>query len=249
MSIQSRATLADGGEWIFNAIKRNPEGLLLLAAGAALMLRTGSRSAGTEQSMATAYGNERSQPHASPVAEGTSAVRKTFDAASEAVSEAARQTADAATAYASAASGYADSARRTVGEQSERITRQTQSVFRTVLREQPLAVVVAGIAAGAAVAAAFPSTELEKNTLGPLGDEVSRAAGQFGDQLKQATTKAAEKLKTAADQRGLNTGTLKDVTDEALDTFKTSLQGQPGTPETSTTGASSPARSRQVNNG
>jgi hypothetical protein len=40
MSAQSRPLLGDGGEWIFNAIKRNPEGLLLLAAGAVLMMRT-----------------------------------------------------------------------------------------------------------------------------------------------------------------------------------------------------------------
>ena len=33
--------LGNGGEWILNIIKRNPEGLLLLAAGAVLMMRTG----------------------------------------------------------------------------------------------------------------------------------------------------------------------------------------------------------------
>ena len=42
MNAQSRPLLGDGGEWIFNAIKRNPEGLLLLAAGAVLMMRTSS---------------------------------------------------------------------------------------------------------------------------------------------------------------------------------------------------------------
>ena len=40
MSAQSRATFGAGGEWIFDVIKRNPEGLLLLAAGAVLMMRT-----------------------------------------------------------------------------------------------------------------------------------------------------------------------------------------------------------------
>ena len=42
MITQSRPLLGDGGEWIFNAIKRNPEGLLLLAAGAVLMMRASS---------------------------------------------------------------------------------------------------------------------------------------------------------------------------------------------------------------
>ena len=43
MSSQSSPSIGDSGEWILNTIKRNPEGLLLLAAGAVLMLRTESR--------------------------------------------------------------------------------------------------------------------------------------------------------------------------------------------------------------
>ena len=46
MNAQSRSFLTDNGEWMLNAIKRNPEGLLLLAAGAVLMLRTGARGVG-----------------------------------------------------------------------------------------------------------------------------------------------------------------------------------------------------------
>jgi hypothetical protein len=117
-------------------------------------------------------------------------------------------------------------------------------VFRTILQDQPLAVVAAGIAAGVAVAAAFPPTQLEKDTLGPLGDEMSKAAGEFGEQVKQATTKAGEKLKTAADQRGLNTGTLRQVADEAMETFKSSMKGQTDHPEPTATGPQGSARSR-----
>ena len=49
MNAQSRSFLTDNGEWMLNAIKRNPEGLLLLAAGAVLMLRTGARASGAAQ--------------------------------------------------------------------------------------------------------------------------------------------------------------------------------------------------------
>ena len=52
MNGQPRSILSENGEWILNVIKRNPEGLLLLAAGAALLLRTGSRPSGTARSMA-----------------------------------------------------------------------------------------------------------------------------------------------------------------------------------------------------
>ena len=158
MNAQSRSFLTDNGEWMLNAIKRNPEGLLLLAAGAVLMLRTGARASGAAQpSMAADYG-QKSEAY-------SGAVRKTFDAASDA----AQQTLDTATSYASAASDYADKARRVVGEQSERISRQTQSAASSILQNQPLAIVMAGIAAGAAIAAAFPPTDLERDTLGPIG--------------------------------------------------------------------------------
>ena len=215
MNAQSRSFFTDNGEWMLNAIKRNPEGLLLLAAGAVLMLRTGARASGAAQpSMAADYG-QKSEAY-------SGAVRKTFDAASEA----AQQTLDTATSYASAASDYADKARRVVGEQSERISRQTQSAASSILQNQPLAIVMAGIAAGAAVAAVFPPTDLERDTLGPIGDEMSKAAERLGDQLKEATTKAGETLKTAADQRGLNTEGLKEVAGEVVDTFKSSIKGQ-----------------------
>jgi flagellar hook-basal body complex protein FliE len=95
-----------------------------------------------------------------------------------------------------------------------------------VLQNQPLAIVAAGLAAGAALAAAFPPTELEKGALGSVGDQMSKAAERFGDQLKQATAKAGDKLKTAAEERGLHSEGLKDVAGEVVDTFKASMTGQ-----------------------
>jgi hypothetical protein len=219
MNAKSRSFLTDNGEWMLNAIKRNPEGLLLLAAGAVLMLRTGARTSGAAQSMDAAYGQH---PETSP-----GAVRRTFDAAADT----ARQTVDTASSYAAAASDYADKARRVVGEQSERISQQTQSAARSILQNQPLAIVMAGIAAGAAIAAAFPPTELERDTLGPIGSEMSKAADRFGEHLKEATTKAGETLKTAADERGLNPEGLREVAGEVADTFTSSIKGsgEPGT--------------------
>jgi ElaB/YqjD/DUF883 family membrane-anchored ribosome-binding protein len=212
MNGSSRSFLTDNGEWMLNAVKRNPEGLLLLAAGAVLMLRSGARASGPVQSMAAAYDR------------GSGDIRQTFDAASDV----ARQTVDKAGAYASAASEYADKARRVVGEQSERVSKQARSTANSILQNQPLAVVAAGLAAGAVVAATFPPTSLERETLGPIGDQVSKAAERFGDQVKEATSKASERLKTAADQRGVNAEGLKQVADEVVDTFKSSLKGQLG---------------------
>jgi hypothetical protein len=217
MSTSSRPVFNDGAVWVLNAIKKNPEGLLLLAAGAVLMMRTHVSPSGASESMAAA----RDQSFRAPTAADTA----------ETVTNAARQTMDAAQSYASSAassaSEYAGIARRAVGEQSERIVRQTQSVAQGVVQNQPLAIALAGLAAGAALAAAFPATDLEKQTLGPMGDQMSKAAERVGDQLKQATAKAGEKLKSAAEERGLHAQGLRDVASEVVDTFKETMKGDP----------------------
>ena len=232
MITQSRPLLGDGGEWIFNVIKRNPEGLLLLAAGAVLMMRTNSPQSSQAASTDATYGptKDAASKTAAQMADAvTDSARRTMDAASSyasTASDTARQTMDAAKSYASSAVEYADQAKSVIGEQSDRVVRQTRSVALGVLQNQPLAIVAAGLAAGAALAAAFPPTELEKETLGPVGDQMSKAAERFGGQLKQATARAGEKLKTAAEERGLRTEGLKDVAGEVVDTFKASMTGQ-----------------------
>lgn len=232
MNAQSRPLLGDGGEWIFNAIKRNPEGLLLLAAGAVLMMRTSSSQSSSRSSIDAAYGHApgAATKTTSQMADAvTDSTRRTMDAASSyasTASDTARQTMDAAKSYASSAAEYADQAKRVVGEQSERVVRQTRSMAQNVLQTQPLAIVAAGLAAGAALAAAFPPTELEKETLGPVADQMSKAAERFGEELKQATAKAGETLKTAAEERGLHADGLKDVGGEVVDAFKASMTGQ-----------------------
>src|SRR4030095_6444697 len=214
-----------------NIVKRNPEGLLLLAAGVVLMMRTGSSQPSRAASTDAAYGYTRGPAEsASKVAETvTDTLHRTVGTASSyasSVSDTAHQTMDAAKSCASSAAEYADQARRAAGEQSDRVVRAARNRAQAVLQNQPLAIVAAGLAAGAALAAAFPPTELERETLGPMGDQVSKAAERFGDQLKQATSKAGEKLKTAAEVRGLHTEGLKDVAGEVVDAFKASMTGQ-----------------------
>jgi hypothetical protein len=133
---------------------------------------------------------------------------------------------DTAKSYALSAADYAEQAKRKVGEQSDRIVRQTKSMTRGVLQNQPLVILAAGLAAGAALAAAFPPTELEKETLGPVSDQASKAAARVGEQLKQATMQAGERLKSAAEERGLHTEGLKEVAEEVADTFKASMRGK-----------------------
>jgi hypothetical protein len=241
MNGQSRL-LGDGGERILNTIKRNPEGLLLLAAGAVLMMRTnaskysanptdmyGRSGARASERMEDAARQtmDTAQSYASSAAE---AARETMDTArsyAASASDVARETVETARSYASSASQYAGQARRAVGEQSERVVRQTRSMAQGIVQNQPLAIAAAGLAVGVALAAAFPPTQLERETLGPMGDQMSKAAERAGDQLKQATMKAGEKLKSAAEERGLDRDGLKDVARDVADTFNASMRGQP----------------------
>lgn len=224
MSARSRPSLGAGGEWIFDTIKRNPEGLLLLAAGAVLMMRTtGPRPAATDRRNFAAQPAERAGEAAERETQTMQAAAASY---ASSATDTIRQTMDTAKSYASSASDYADKARRVVGEQSERVVQQTQTLAQGILQNQPLTIAVAGLAAGAALAAAFPPTDLEKQTLGPLSDQVSKTAERVGGQLKQATVKAGEKLKSAAAERGLNVDGLKDVAGDVADTFKATMKGE-----------------------
>ena len=208
---------------LIGAIKRNPEGLLLLAAGAALLLRKSASAfagSGTGQQWA-----------ASPPAD---ALKKAATGAREYASDIAERTRETVDSVASSATEYAGQARRAVGERSERIAQNAQSAVQgtmdRVLQDQPLMVAIAGLAAGVAVAAAFPATDFEKETLGPVGQQVTEAAGRVGDQLKEAAVNASDTLKNVAAERGLNTEGLKDAASEVAAAFGSTMKGEAAKP-------------------
>src|SRR5262249_38826228 len=139
-------------------------------------------------------------------------------------SDALDQVSETVSSYASTASNYADQARRTIGDQSQHVMQQTQSAFQgtfdRVLRDQPLVVAFAGLAAGgAALAAAFPATEVEKETLGPVGERAVEAAADVGGRLKDAASEATDTLKQSAERRGLTADGLKEVASEVAGAF------------------------------
>jgi hypothetical protein len=136
----------------------------------------------------------------------------------------------AASEYVSTVGDYADKTRRTIVEGSEHLAEQARSTMQTtidrVLREQPLAVAVAGVAAGALLAAAFPASSIERETLGPAGERLSEAATKTGRQLKEAAAAAGEHAMDAAEERGLTSGGLKEMASEVADTFGKTFSGE-----------------------
>jgi hypothetical protein len=109
-------------------------------------------------------------------------------------------------------------------------------------------VALVGAAAGAAVAAAFPATDLENRTLGPTGERLRDAAGKAGEQLKDAATKAGQRLAAAADERGLNTEGLKEVARDVGETFSSALEGKDANQNTQPKSQSSSKLGRPATN-
>jgi hypothetical protein len=213
-------------DWFFGAVKRNPEGLLLLAAGCALLMRSGSRH--------TRVGQDRDQWNA-PTRAGSrrsglgDTIAEAGKSAGEYVSGVAEKVGDMAGSYASAVSDYAEGAIGTVSEQSRNFAGQAQSSFEStteyVLERQPLAVAIIGLATGAAAAAAFSPTEMEKRALGPAGERLREAAGEVTERLKEAGAKAGERLMDVAEERGLTREGLKDAARDVGATFSNAMEG------------------------
>jgi hypothetical protein len=257
-SYSERDTYSQAGDWLLGTVRRNPEALLLMAAGCCLMMRSGSSS---RTSARHAYERDEwgypANRASSQIHGASGSAREGFSRAADAASNTARSAgdyasqvkeriADTASDYASqmkerisdTASEYADSvrdfageARRAVTERSARLSRQTQATLQSsmqrVLREQPLAVAVAGLAAGAAVAALFPSTDIEDRVLGGAHERLKDAAEKTGERVMEAAGKAGERLKSAAEERELTSEGLKEAAGEVADTFKDAMSGKP----------------------
>jgi hypothetical protein len=219
-------------DWVMNTVRRNPEGLLLFAAGCALLMRSGTSPLSrtfSETSYNDNMGGRRSgAPGQSSMREGIS---RTAEGAADYVSAVKDQVAETASSYASSVSDYAQETGRNISDQSARLTRQAQSSLQTgmdrMLREQPLAVVLLGVAAGAAVASLFPTTDVETQALGNTRDALADAASKAGDSIVEAAGAAGERLKSAAAEHGLNTEGLKEIARDVAGTFSDAVTGKP----------------------
>jgi hypothetical protein len=244
MNSYSNSSSFGSADWLMSAVKKNPEGLLLLAAGCALLLRSGSasRAQASDEYQMHGYGRsdrdwrmregmsraaDTAREYASNVGDNLS---KTADRVGKTVSEKAdrvgKTLSETTDRYVSAAGEYAEDARQTIMDQSSRIAGQAQSMIERIVREQPLAVAIAGLAAGAAVAAAFPATRFERDTLGPAGKRLSEAASDAGERLGEAASAAGERLMAAAEEKGLNKEGLKEVAGDVAGTFEKSFSEQ-----------------------
>lgn len=218
------STIADR---LYTASKNNPEGLLLLAAGMTLLLR-GRKSARSRPAVSS---HPRQAPQHRTDSRGAGgAIAQAADTAGSYASDVSGAVGSAAGTFVSSASDYAGSVVQSVSEKSSDFAQQSQSNFqgamKRVLRDQPLVIGVIGLTTGAVAAALFPTSQFEKQTLGPLAESVTETAIQTGEKLKDATMKASESLSNAADYRGLNVDGLQEVAKDAASAFGDALAGK-----------------------
>jgi hypothetical protein len=247
MSYQSDADAPFSGtaDWLIGAVKNNPEGLLLVAAGCALLMRSKTARSGwaaAEHTTATAV-------PAAQAAAGT---------AVEAGWNVAERAKEAVSSSAAAVSAYARDTGRAVGERSTVLAQQLQDgVFaslNSVVQNQPLVLPFVGLAVGAAVAAMFSPIDLERRALGPTAERIADAAARAGERVKRAAAHAGERLKDEADERGLTAEGLKNLANETAAAFgeafsepqeKPAAPGRPPAPEV----AASPLLNKTPNRG
>ena len=230
MSNYSHREDVGAGERLLGAMRRNPEGLLLLAAGAALLMRSSGTAVSTHriprQNEFRTPQQDRDNASSENGRNLGDRVAQATQAAGEYASDVTQRVSRTASAYVSSVSDYADEA----ADRSRRFAQQAQSSLQStaqqILQEQPLAVALVGFAAGAAVAAAFPATEVEKRALGPTGERLMDAAERAGDHLKEAGAQAGETLMNAAEERGLTGEGLKEVARDVGDAFSNALSGE-----------------------
>jgi len=248
-----RDLYVQAGDWLVDTARRKPEALLLLAAGCALLMRKGRSSdgatwydhrrdstLGTTQARAAGildqarsrtgdFQNRVSEAASSYAGAAGNLASNVKSQVANTASDLKNQVSEAATSYAASVGEYADHARQTMSEASSRLGEQAQSAMHTAhdsLRDQPLLVAAVGLAAGAAVAAFFPATDLERRTLGEAREVLADAASKAGENLLGAAGQAGERLKTAAADRGLNPEGLKELARDVTETFTSAAAGK-----------------------
>jgi len=135
-------TYGQAGDWLIGAAKRNPEALLVLAAGAALFLRgrngqaSPSRSHGAQTSPSRSYYDDEAsrQPTSSRASGALSRVADSAsglaEGAKDYASDVTERISSTAGSYASTVSKFADDARQTVTSQASRFADQAQSTMQ-----------------------------------------------------------------------------------------------------------------------
>ena len=239
----------DSADWLLRTIRKNPEGLLLLGAGAALLLRgtgrpqqrrMGSSSdypqrmpaegpygpygmSGTDQTTAQAGGTASMSAAAD---QAGNAGARVVDAATDRLNQVQTQAKAAVSSAMESGQKAVDSAMQS-GQRIASSALQSGQTMVNSIAAQPLLVALLGIGTGLALASLLPETEIEHRAFGDAGKNLAQTAQEVGSKVASATAETADKLSESASQRGFTKEGVQGLAGELAETFTTALRDQP----------------------
>jgi hypothetical protein len=220
LSEQGSDFLRDLGD----AARRNPVSAVLIGAGVLWMFTGGGRVFGAAGDMARRTGLDRIPDAAGSGFDAASSTLKSgWKSAGNAVSSATLQ---------SGASSAMDRASRFGSEQADTLSDYVKSVpgsgaemigsvrsnLADLFRAQPLALGAVGLAIGAGIAAALPSTDAEAEYFGETSDNIKEQAKEFAAEQTARAKTIAESVVGAVSEEARNQGlTVEGVKSAAGD--------------------------------
>jgi len=201
------------------AARSNPISAALIGMGAVWLFASPSQR-GAE--LIKRSGIDRLPDAARDAWEGSSSsIRETADVATDTVRRHGGRTLDK---MADAGKRLVKSASESMDDLPDRaadLVDDTKDSLVELFKSQPLAIGAMGLAIGAAIAAAFPTTETEAEYLGESSEFIKQKAGELaGEQVERATEvgqKVADAVADEARQQGLTVEGLKSTATQLSD--------------------------------
>ena len=214
----------NGGEFVTNlgqSIRDNPMPALLTTVGVAWMVASSSRSrssmaydyndsyelerdidkaefdeTGDDQGLLGSVGERAKASAEGAVAVAGQQVRAVAEGAREKLTRSRQKLAHSR--------GAVESGMRRTTDTAQAQAQRVREGFNTLLTEQPLVLGALGIAVGALIGAALPTTEQEDRLLGPISDktlsEVKERGAETYDQVRESVSRVGGEAKQAISQ-------------------------------------------------
>lgn len=191
---------------IGDMLRANPLGAAMVGAGL-LWLFAGAKTSEAAIGAARAVGVDELP------ATATRAARAAMDAATQGASTVSEMAGEAQKRVGAMAGDAADMMRGGRGGALAAWTATRENLGR-MIEAQPLLLALGGLAVGAAIAAAAPTTDIERRTLGDTADDLTRRAtdfvGEQAEHARDAISNAASAARDALNEQGLAPDALAD---------------------------------------
>lgn len=118
---------------------------------------------------------------------------------------------------------------RELGQRAQEQTRRARSGMERLMEENPLAVAAGVVVIGLAAGLLVPETERERQTLGPVRDELAERAQNTASRIKDAAVEAGSEVKDAVQEEiKFRTPELKSTLSDAAQTVTQQVKESAG---------------------